>query len=213
MALAPYNGYIAFSETDRVIAGGPVGIDEVRALINDARWAIEFAGRTLIKWVINQQSHERVPDGSGEGSSTSEFYRVFYQLIDVHLREDGCYRFRCRLAGRTTQSAFGSGTLRLAISSPALVETDLLTGTSLTNVMEVSSSSSTHAWLNTGTALTVYEDRVLGSIVEQPTVVSVGGADTNVPVCRLAVLVMSKAADVQTRGALSGVVVEEFYGT
>lgn len=214
-ANSPYSGYLAIAETDRIADGGPVGIDEVRACINNALWAVDYAGQTRICWIVNDSAHERTRDGTGGGSSVDEWYTLFYQHIDVHMKSGGAYSFRCRLGGRSTQAASGNAVFRLCIDHPEYVRTTIVVADTadVTNVMEETSSSGTHAWLNDEPAvLTVPYNVVRDRIVQQQTQQTIGGSLTSIPVCRLAVLVQAKVTNVGTAAGLSGVVVQEFHG-
>jgi hypothetical protein len=215
MSFSPHDGFVAFGAGTLPDAERPVDTAEVRGIVvNNAIWACEQAAQVRIKKMVAREADEHVRDGSRE-LVVDTWYPLFRTRFDCHLHPyDGAYRFRVRFAGRATQGHAVS--FRLIISGPAQVESEAIADPVFEHAREFSSSSSTHAWLTPDSGgsnvITVPAENVAAAIVPQAQKSSISGSLSSVPVCSLAAQVWFSTANVSSRGAMSGLVVEEYIG-
>lgn len=210
MAENAYKAYVEFDSSE-VDYERPVGADIAHTLLEDATMLAESCGQVRVKAIAPDQDSELQTD---ETIVADEWHLIFPGRIDVHLHpEAGAFRFRVRLAGRST--AGHTATFRIVIGNPGLVRGQVVESTAGTNVSEYSTTATTSAWLSGSRTLLEVPtsdgvDEAEASLVYQDTVRSIGGSDTIVPVCRLACEVWAKIANASSTPKVMGFIAEEY---
>lgn len=216
MAFNTYKAYVRFTAAS-FNASDPTGVDIARILCNDAQYFADAAAQSRVKWIATAAGAERVPDGT---VAVDNYYRIgaVSQRILCHLHPyDGAFRFRVRLAGRSTQG--DEVKFRLVITTPDNVEFGIENySATLAYAAEYVTSSTSSAWLaetNSKTLLTVSEDFARAGLSRYPSITSTSTSTptVNVDSCEMLVEVWGRTEDVTSAPSLAGLLVEEYIGT
>lgn len=216
MAFSNYKAFLNYVATS-VDAHDPTGVGVARVLANNAQYFCDAASQQRIQWIGVGANSERKPDGT---IAVDGFYRLgqVCQPILCHLHPtSGAYRFRVRLAGRSSQG--DSVTFRLVITHPDNVPYGIENYSStLGYAAEYTTTSMSAGWLsetNSKTLLTVSDEFALPALSSFPMITSTAAAEPieTVDACTLAVEVWARTSNLNSEPWISGLLVAEYIGT
>lgn len=209
MSTSPW-GYFVRYDTPELSDGAPVDVLMARTLANNVCHAADCKAAVRANWVGENGNFIAIEPFSKSGSlSTGYWYPLStFGPWPACVRSDGtAYPLRVRLRGHSQNAA---ATCEFRVVYSALEDAVASRDAAGANVVTLSTSSTTAAWLTGATLLTVTEEQT--SLGQRDVSVADGAVSYSIPCFMLAVTVWGKTSNASYEPRLDGFYAAEYIG-
>lgn len=211
MSSSIYDGLIRF-DTSRFGNERPVDTRHAQNLINNALHLADQAGQVRVAWACRGGDYATLDVSS---FSANVWYRIVaLGPFPIMLREDGsAYPWRVRLAGYSSVN-LDTSTFRAVLGAPSTLAGTARDGTVAANVLEVSTTSSTDAWLTPATdnVITLDASGVTAATESISTVTAAGGSTAvTVQAATVHLEVWAKTSTINSEPRVTAIYGAEYY--